>query len=340
LYRGERIAEPVILTPGAEFSVGPVRLRVEVQSQLDAPTSGEMLPGNIQQDTLIGQVIHGYRIVSLAATGKAGTIYRAIHEPSAKPIAFKVMHPQLTSSDDQRERFVRAMRNVLPIEHRNIVRVYNAGRKGKLCWSAMEWVDGVGVDALIARNGTAGASDWEDVWRVAVHISRALEEANRHQLIHRNITPSNILRRDSDKVFLLNDLCLAKALDETDAAQLTKPGDVLGELSYLAPERLVDPACADHRVDYYSLGCTLYALLVGRPPIQAKSIKKLEECYREQKIVPPRFRRPGINERFEDIVLRLIARQPIVRYQSASHILRDLKEVGRRKNLEADWVLN
>ena len=98
----------------------------------------------------------------------------------------------------------------------------------------MEYVEGEDLAKLIERMGIDGVLDWGEVWRCAVHIARALQVAYDRQIIHRNVTPTNIIRRTKDKLFKLGDLMLAKALEGSLAKQITQPGQLLGELHYMA----------------------------------------------------------------------------------------------------------
>ena len=101
----------------------------------------------------------------------------------------------------------------------------------------MEYVDGESLAQVIPRIGIAGMLEWRYAFRVAVHIARALEAAFEHEIIHRNITPANILVRSSDKVAKLGDLMLAKAMTGTLARQVTQPGELVGDVLYMSPER-------------------------------------------------------------------------------------------------------
>ena len=153
------------------------------------------------------------------------------------------------------QRFIRAMKTMLPIKHENIVALYNAGKAGRYAWVAMEYVDGESLTQVIQRIGAAGMLDWQNAFRVAVHIGRALECADEHKIIHRNIMPANILLTH-DKIAKLGDLMFAKALEGTAAEQITRPGQLVGELAYMSPERTRGTSDIDGRSDLYGLGAT------------------------------------------------------------------------------------
>ena len=228
------------------------------------------------------------------------------------------------------------MKTMLDVRHPNIVQLRAAGKTGPYCWAAMEYVDGENLADVIDRIGIEGMLDWREAWRAAVHVSRGLEEANRRGIIHRNLTPTNILRRHKDKVCLVGDLMLAKALEGTLATQVTKPGQLIGDVPYMAPERTREGAGVDGRSDIYGLGATLYALLTGRPPFVSDSLPELVRMVREAEPQRPREFQMSINELFEDAVLRLIAKDPEERFQSPTHLLQELERIGTYSNLQLE----
>ena len=187
-----------------------------------------------------------------------------------------MLTPNVADSEEQKERFVRAMKTMMPIRHPNIVQLYNAGKKGPYCWAAMEFIEGESLASVIDQIGVQGMLDWRDVWRVAVHIGRALREAYERKIIHRNVTPTNILKREQGGVYLLGDLMLAKALEGSLAKQVTQPGQVIGDVPYMPPERTRDGAQVDGRADIYGLGATCYALLTGHPPFESDSLPEID----------------------------------------------------------------
>src|SRR5207302_1424057 len=136
------------------------------------------------------------------------------------------------------QRFIRSMKTALSLRHPNLVAVYGAGKKGPYCYIAMEYVEGESLTEFIRRLGIAGRVDWRHAFRINLHLARALAFAHGQQIIHRNITPQNVLLRAEDKMTLLGDLFLAKAMEGGLASHLTRPGEVLGDIRFLPPERL------------------------------------------------------------------------------------------------------
>jgi serine/threonine protein kinase len=296
------------------------------------PTSAKQHP---LQD-LTGQVLNNYELGNVISAGTNSVVFRGRDVTSNQAVAVKVLIPNPQNREEQKERFVRAMKTMLPVRHANIVQLLSAGKTGPYCWAAMELIDGESLSDVIERIGIEGMLDWKHVWRVAFHIGRALQEAESRKIIHRNVTPKNILQRKSDKVCLLGDLMLAKALEGAQAHAVTQPGQFVGDAPYLSPERTRDDVAVDHRSDLYGLGATCYAMLTGKPPAQGNNLSELILNIRSQSPAPPRQFQLSIDDKFEDTVLKLLAKNPQDRFQSASQLLNELERIGRCHNLKID----
>lgn len=281
---------------------------------------------------LVGRTFGDYQLDEIITLGKSGMVYRGTDIKLGLNVAVKILTPDLAASDEQKERFVRAMKTMLPIRHPNIVRLYNAGKKGPFCWAAMEFVEGESLVHVIDRIGIEGMLDWRDVWRIAMQVTAALKEAYDHKIIHRSVTPTNILQR-SDKSVVLGDLMLAKGLDGANAHQVTQPGQMIGDLPYMSPERTDSRADVDCRSDLYGLGATLYALLTGRPPVVGETLPQLVKNVREEIPESPKQFQLSINELFSDLVMRLIAKSASDRYENPMSLRKDLVTIGRFSGL-------
>ncbi len=291
---------------------------------------------------LIGTELGGFQVESLLAKGSESIVFKAREIKNDRPAALKVMLPQFIQDPQQQERFVRAMKTMLNVRDPHIVELYSAGKSGGLCFSAMELIEGDNLDKLIERMGIDGLLDWSEVWRCATHIARALETGYLRDIVHRNVTPTNIIRRRTDKVFKLSDFQLAKAMSGALAKQITEPGQLLGELQYLPPERTVDDALVDSRSDIFGLGATCYALLTGKPPAQGKGLVNILKSVREQIPEPPSTVARNINPEFETIVMKMIAKNPDDRYAKPADLISALEHISKSNRLEADaadwWV--
>ena len=261
-------------------------------------------------------------------------VFKARDDQKNREAALKVLTPQFSRSEEQRQRFVRAMKTMLPIKDPYIVRLYGAGITGPYCWAAMEYIDGENLSQLIDRIGIDNMLDWKEVWHVAVNIGMALKTASEHKIVHRNVTPTNILRRSADHVCLLGDLMLAKALEGKFAQEVTQAGQIVGEVPYMAPERTKSDTVVDIRSDMYGLGATCYALLTGRPPVDGLSLPELIDNIRSQRPAPPKQFQLSINEMFQDVIMRLLEKNPERRFEDPGHLLKELIRIGKYNGLE------
>lgn len=323
---------------GSVIQAGDTRFRVE---DLDRPTEKTMAPrskdaaaGAKPLAELVGDKLGNYELSAILGKANSGVVFKARDTEKNSLAAVKVLSPSFTSDDDQRMRFVRAMKTMLPVKSERIINLINAGKTGPYCWFAMDYVEGENLAQLIDRVGIEGMLDWRKVWRVAVDVGRALMTAYDHKIVHRNVTPTNIIRRSSDEACLLGDFMLAKALEGTLAKQVTQPGQILGELPYLAPERTRGDAEVDTRSDMYGLGATCYALLTGRPPVDGNTLTDIVQNVRNQTPNPPKSYQLSVNDLFSDVVMSMIAKDPADRPQSPADLIADLVRIGKFNNLD------
>jgi len=264
---GVRVIAAHPLPAGAILRIGGTQLRLQEDRPAGGPdeearTVVGAVPGALLAaatgagvlQPLLGKSLSHYTLDKVLAEGRSGVVFRATDGRDNRAVAVKVLWPEYSRDDEGVQRLVRAMQTMLPLRHPNLVAVHGAGKTGGHCWVAMELVEGESLAERVRRAGGAGRLDWRPVLRVAVHIGRGLEHAHRHSIIHRNVTPENVLLRRADEVAKLGDLVLAKALEGMLAAQITRPGDLVGDLEYMAPERTGAETEADARSDLYSLG--------------------------------------------------------------------------------------
>ncbi|HMP02491.1 MAG TPA: FHA domain-containing serine/threonine-protein kinase [Gemmatales bacterium] len=336
MVNGKRVTTHT-LRSGDVIQIGGTQMRLhsEGPSEHDASTvligaSSRPKDGPDAGEELVGKKISHYLIGPILARGTTGIIFKATDEQHNTEVAFKVLRSIYATDDDEMQRFVRAMKTMLPLRHPNLVSLLGAGRVGNYCWMAMEFVDGESLDKVIERIGIAGMLDWRYALRVAIHIARALEYAHGQNSIHRNITPTNIIVRSSDKVAKLSDLMFAKALEGTHAKHVTRPGELIGEVAYMAPERTHGGAAdVDGRSDIYGLGATVYALLTGRPPFEGTSLIDTVQKIRSAEPVKPKKYQLSTPDLFEGVVMQMLAKRPQDRQASATELLTSLERVAK-----------
>jgi serine/threonine protein kinase len=306
-------------TPEPRFAVGSVE--PNAQPLPEAPMAPRLAD-------LVGEQFLHYRVGSVLARATSGMVFRALDTNQGSTVALKVFWPDFFGDERAAQRFLRAVKTMVPLEHANLVKLHAAGRFNGMCFTASEFIEGESVTQIIARIGVAGMLDWRRAFHVAVGVAQALEFAHERNIIHRNIRPSNVLIRESDRCVKLGDLMLARAIDELGGARITRPGEVVGDVRFLAPEQVSGETHIDGRADLYSLGATLYAILTGRPPFEGTTIEMIGRIL-SQPPEPPTKYHLAIPQAFEGLVLRMLAKRPEDRFGSATALLKDLNRFGK-----------
>jgi hypothetical protein len=343
LVNGHKIASQA-LKPGDVVQVGDTRLRVQLGDlplAVAAAQAAGARPGPAAKPAeaadlsrLVGQKLAHYDVNMVIGTGRSSMVFHATDTKDDRPVALKVLQPEFAADEVEVQRFIRAIKTMLPMNHPNLIRIYAAGRTEGYCWVAMEYVAGENLTEVIKRISVAGMLDWRHAFRIGVHIGRALEYCHGEQVIHRNVTPTNILLETTTKAARLGDLMLAKALEGVLAKQITRPGEIIGDIAYMSPERTRGTDGIDGRSDLYGLGAVLYALLTGRPPFEGPLVERVTKIRQAEPEKPKKFQM-SIPDRFQDVVMKLLAKRPEDRYQTATEMLKDLAWVGKLNGVTA-----
>ncbi len=268
-----------------------------------------------------------YRLVRLLGSGGMGSVYLAEHRVLGRPVALKVINPELLSDPGALERFRSEARAAACLSHPNVVAVYDAETAGDGHFLVMEYVAGTDLARLVAERGplpVAAACDY------IAQAALGLEHAHRHGMVHRDITPRNLMLTDDGKVKVL-DFGLAYFVSEAKTGDRPATQNVLlGSIDYMAPEQAADPHWADIRADVYSLGCTLYFLLAGQPPFPHGQLA--EKIRRHAQRPPPALAevRDDVPPELSLVLERMLAKSPADRYQTPSEVAAALAPWGGR----------
>ena len=247
-----------------------------------------------------------YRLLDRLGRGGMGQVFLAEHAVTGRVVAVKILGAKFAADPTARARFALEARAAAALAHPNIVRVFDVDAEAASPFLVMEHIDGVSLQAAVARRGTFPA-EWAA--RVGHQVALGLQCAADADLVHRDVKPANVLLDRGGQCKLL-DLGIALV---GGAAGLTLAGDeraILGTADYLAPEQAIDSSGVDARADLYALGGTLYYLLAGAPPFpDGTTLSKLTA---KQHRDPPRIDRlrPDLPAGLADAVHWLLARKP------------------------------
>ncbi len=249
-----------------------------------------------------------------------GAVFRGRDTRLDRTVAIKVVPSQRRDADALR-RFRIEAQAAARLDHPNIARVYYVGEAEAWNYIVFEYIDGINIRDLVARDGPLSIDD-------AVYYTRQVAEALQHALerdvVHRDIKPSNLLVTSNGHVKLV-DMGLARSTSQDrSSADMTASGVTLGTFDYISPEQARDPRDADVRSDLYSLGCTLYFMLTGEPPFpEGTALQKLLSHGSQPPPDPRRFR-PELGDELIAIILKLMAKRPAERYQKPVELVGDL----------------
>ena len=204
-----------------------------------------------------GTTFAGYRVDAPVGRGGMGIVYRATDLSLGRPVALKLIAPELSENERFRARFLREPRLAASLDHPNVIPIYEAGEHEGQLYLAMRFVEGSDLKTVLEREGKLTP---DRTVKVLGQVAGALDAAHRRALVHRDVKPANVLIDGEGHVYL-TDFGITKQLggDSTDT------GRVVGTLDYLAPEQIRGEP-VDGRTDVYALGCLLYECLAGAPP--------------------------------------------------------------------------
>ena len=293
---------------------------------IHCPQDGTTLSAPIESDDSLRE---RYEFHSVIGEGGMGVIYKARQIILNKPVAIKMIHPQLATEQAVR-RFQLEGRAASRLSHQGIVGVTDFGVTANgQPYMVMDFVAGTTLSDLLKQEKSLGEAR---TINLAIQLCHALGHAHNNSVLHRDLKPSNIMVvRDGDKEFVkVMDFGIAKIINDTEygALQLTKTGEAVGSPLYMSPEQCLSNN-GDHRSDLYSLGCLIYECLTGSPPLIGKTTIEtmmmqmndapisLEQTSKERKVSP----------RLARVVMKLLEKNPENRYQSMDALRSELESL-------------
>lgn len=260
-----------------------------------------------------------YRIEKPVGMGGMAVVFKAMDTLTGRCVAIKMLREEEAANPQILRRFVNESRAVARLNHNNIVRIYDVSVDNPLKYIVMEYIDGMTLHDYMEYKKPL---DWRDAVIYIDQILRALDHAHQNGVVHRDIKPQNIMLLEGGYVKVM-DFGIAKLLDATD--QTVKTSSAIGTVYYISPEQAQNTTI-DCRSDIYSLGCMLYEMVTGKLPFTAdNSVAVAVKQISEQPVAPSQIN-PRIPLGLEQIILCAMQKKPADRYQSASQMLRHIRQ--------------
>lgn len=260
-----------------------------------------------------------YALENVIASGGMATVWRARDDVLARPVAVKILHPQLADDEAFVERFRREALAAARLAHPHIVSIYDTGSEpdpqghGQRHFIVMEFCGGGTLGDLLEEQGSLDPSQAAET--VAL-VCDALAYAHRNGIVHRDIKPQNVLLTDQ-RALKVADFGIAKAA--FSKTEITATGALLGTVTYLSPEQILGEEPGP-RSDIYSAGILLHELIAGAPPFQADTQIATAMAHARERPPPLRSLRAGIPAGLERVVLKALAKDPADRFQTAEEM--------------------
>ena len=296
-----------------------------------------------------------YRIVELIGRGGMGDVYRAEHRLMSRSVALKVINQELVRNAQAVERFRREVQAAARLTHPNIVTAHDAEQAGDVHYLVMEYVDGTDLSEVVKQQGPLDVSQACDY---IAQAANGLQHAHEQGMVHRDVKPHNLMVTREGQVKILDFGLATLARDpgygiqdeETapasggrqspddpespaspdpardarspnpESRHLTTAGTMMGTPDFISPEQAGDARSVDIRSDVYSLGCTLYYLLTGRPPFDEGSVMDRVKAHAESETTPIQSVRVDVPDELAEVIRRMMAKDPAERFQSPTEV--------------------
>ena len=258
-----------------------------------------------------------YDVESVLGRGGMGVVLRAYDSDLHRSVAVKVMAPEWAASMAARQRFAREAQAAASVAHENVIPIYNVQSDADLPFLVMRYIPGATLERWVKANGPL---DVATILRVASQLAEGLAAAHKRGLVHRDIKPANVMVGENTDRVWITDFGLARA---ADSATLTQTGVIAGTPHYMSPEQARGEPI-DQRTDLFSLGCVLYFLCTGRPPLEAENTLAVLHRIVSDDADLLTTKRDDLPPAFVSLVHRLLDRSPLKRPADCAQIIETL----------------
>jgi len=274
---------------------------------------------------MIGKVLgKRYELIEKIGEGGMGLVYKAKCHLLNRYVAVKILKPELTGDEEFINKFKKESLSSASLSHPNIVNIYDVGVEDGIYYIVMEYVKGKTLKEIIQEKAPM---PYYEIINICRQICLGLDHAHNNKIIHRDIKPQNILITH-DGIVKVADFGIARA---SNSATLTNTGNVLGSVYYISPEQ-ARGGYTDEKTDIYSLGTVMYELATGKVPFMAESPVVIALKHIQEDVVKPCELNHDIPVALEDIILKSLEKNPALRYESASSVIKDLDKASANPN--------
>ena len=274
---------------------------------------------------LIGKMLNNrYEILEKIGNGGMATVYKAKCHVLNRYVAIKILRDEFTTDSEFIKRFKSEAQSAASLTHPNIVSIYDVCNEDNLYYIVMELIQGKTLKDIITEDGILS---WKWSVNIAIQIASALETAHKHNIIHRDIKPHNIIITE-DGMAKVTDFGIAKAVSNST---ITAFGTTIGSVHYFSPEH-ARGGFTDAKSDIYSLGIVMYEMLTGKVPFDADTPVSVALKQVQEEAVEPIKYNPNIPISVNRIILKAMQKDPNLRYQTATEMLEDLSIALKRPN--------
>ena len=265
-----------------------------------------------------------YLLQKKLGEGGMGSVYLATDTEVEREVALKVLPKEKASNEVLVARFKSEADAAMQLLHHNIIAVYDSGEYKGYLYIALEYIKGIDVLELVKQRGFIAPKRSLDI---ITQVAKALSHAHERNIVHRDIKPSNLMIQ-KDGTVKLADMGLARVVDETEDAGITRDGTTVGTVDYMSPEQARSSKSADIRSDIYSLGCTWYHMVTGQAPFHRGSLINRLHGHATAARPDPRASNPEVPEAIVEVMHRMMARKVKDRYQDPGELVSDLEAIN------------
>jgi hypothetical protein len=305
-------------------------MRPSDPSAADAPTVIRSEGSHAPPTHAVGRVIGPYELTESLGAGGMATVWKAVDRDAGRTVALKILPADLARDPAVVARFKGEARAAAALDHPAIAKAFQCGEWDGVHAIATQLIPGETLKQKLDRDGPITP---RDAVAYLLDLAGGLGHAASRGVTHRDVKPSNVMVTPENRAVLI-DMGLARRDDAgTTAGAMTTSGMTLGTFDYVSPEQALDPRTADVRSDLYSLGCTFYHVLTGRPPVPEGTAARKLQAHRHERPPDPRRLNPAIPDDLALVLSRLMVKGPAERYQTPADLGRDLRVL--REQLDA-----